>query len=348
MTVRNDSKRINAVRTEVSRRSFLGGSLATAGGLALGGGTGLVSGLAHAAPAGFPNYTYIGTPFNKVNLRYNPTGELIFPCIRGTIGRVANPLARYYLYYAPHDAPGGICLAYGDHLDGQFTEYPYNPIFSRTWPGGPPDISHVSSPHVLWNSRVNQFYLYFHGENTVTRVATSTDGIHFTYQGGCVSTRFFTDGSVSETSYARVFEHDIPSKGSHYVMVFMGNQNGRRRIFWGWSATGDAQSWSIQQRPLISPSADGETDISGPHVVFRNGTAYVIYHGASGRMYITEVGLNFDKEIHLGVFHTPLGGWPDNGRAAAPSFGTENGVEYMFYEAGPRLDATIAVAKVLW
>ncbi|WP_395848931.1 hypothetical protein [Cystobacter fuscus] len=206
-----------------------------------------MSGIAHAAPAGFPAYTYIGTAFNKNNLRYNPTGELIFPCIRGTVGRIANPLARYYLYYAPHDAPGGICLAYGDHLSGQFTEYPYNPIFSRKWPGGPDGISHISSPHVLWNSRVKQFYLYFHGENTVTRVATSTDGINFTYQGGC----------------------------------------------------------------------------------------------------ITEVGLNFDREIHLGVFHNPLSGWPDKGRSAAPSFGTENGEEYMFYEAGGRLDGSIAVAKVL-
>ncbi|WNG17816.1 hypothetical protein [Cystobacter fuscus] len=347
MVNRDDLERNNAARLEVGRRAFLKGSLATSGGLILGGGSGLVSGIAHAAPAGFPTYTYIGTAFNKNNLRYNPTGELIFPCIRGTAGRIANPLARYYLYYAPHDAPGGICLAYGDHLSGQFTEYPYNPIFSRKWPGGPDGISHISSPHVLWNSRVKQFYLYFHGENTVTRVATSTDGINFTYQGGCISTRFFTDGSVTETSYARVFEHDIPSKGSHFVMVFMGMQNGRRKIFWGWSASGDAQTWTIQQKPLISPAADGVTDISGPHVVFRNGTAYVIYHGNSGKMYITEVGLNFDREIHLGVFHNPLIGWPDKGRSAAPSFGTENGEEYMFYEAGGRLDGSIAVAKVL-
>ena len=38
---------------------------------------------ASAAPAGFPGYTYIGTPFVQANLRYNPTGELNLPCIRG-------------------------------------------------------------------------------------------------------------------------------------------------------------------------------------------------------------------------------------------------------------------------
>jgi hypothetical protein len=35
----------------------------------------------------------------------------------------------------------------------------------------------------------------------------------------------------------------------------------------------------------------------------------------------------------------------DNGRAAAPSFGTDGGVEYMFYEAGARLDARICIAR---
>jgi hypothetical protein len=68
----------------------------------------------------------------KSKLRYNPTGELIFPCIRGTAGRIPGALAAYYLYYAPHDAPGGICLAYANSLDEEFTEYPGNPVIGNT------------------------------------------------------------------------------------------------------------------------------------------------------------------------------------------------------------------------
>ncbi|MFD2352868.1 hypothetical protein ACFSTC_31615 [Nonomuraea ferruginea] len=86
---------------------------------------------AAAGPAGFPSYAYLGRSLNTSALRYNPTGELIFPCVRGTYDRMPGGLGRYYLYYAPHDAPGGICLAYGDSLAGPFTEYHANPIVSR-------------------------------------------------------------------------------------------------------------------------------------------------------------------------------------------------------------------------
>jgi hypothetical protein len=71
----------------------------------------------------------------------------------------------------------------------------------------------------------------------------------------------------------------------------------------------------------------------------------VAYHGNDGRMRITEVGNAFDRENHLGVFHTPVAS--DNGRAAAPSFGTDGGVEYMFYEAGARLNARICIARAV-
>src|SRR5687768_13345545 len=84
-----------------------------------------------AGPAGFPTYTYLGTPFTKSALRYNPTNELIFPCVRGVYDKLSSYRGRYYLYYAPHDAPGGICLAYGNSLAGPFTEHPANPIIGR-------------------------------------------------------------------------------------------------------------------------------------------------------------------------------------------------------------------------
>ncbi|MEU0559928.1 hypothetical protein [Dactylosporangium maewongense] len=318
----------------VNRRQVLAGAAGFAGALAI------PSIASAAAPAGFPTYKYLGQPL-PANLAYNPTGELIFPCIRGMYDKISGARGRYYLYYAPHDAPGGICLAYGNSLAGPFTEYPANPIISRTW-SPHYSVSHVSSPHVVWNASTRQFFMYYHGENTTTRLAISSDGINFTYYGTVLTTAMVP--GTTETTYARVFEHRIAALGNKYVMVFMGLKSGRR-IFWGWSA--DGKSWQFDPNPLVSPAADGQTDLSGPHLLYRNNTTYVVYHGSSGDMFLTEVGNNFDKEVHLGVFHAALSGAPDNNRSAAPSFGTDGGVQYMFYEAGQRSGTKIAVARAV-
>ena len=323
----------------LNRRQLLIGTAAAAAGSL--GATALASPAA-AAPAGFPTYQYLGTPFTKSALRYNPTNELIFPCIRGMYDKITSPLGRYYLYYAPHNAPGGICLAYGNSLSAQFTEYPNNPIVSNVW-SPYYSVSHVSSPFALWNAATKQFFLYFHGENTTTRMAYSTDGVHWKYWGTVLSTADIP-GST-ETSYARVFEHTVTGLNNKYIMVFMGVTNGTRKIFWGWSP--DAKNWQFDPTPLVTPGPDAQTDISGAALLKRNNTAYIVYHGNGGDMFLTEVGLGFDKEIHLGVFHYALAGAPDSGRSAAPSFGTDGGVDYMFYEAGQRLSATIAVARAV-
>ena len=322
----------------VTRRQVLAGAAGVAGALAVP--SIAAQPASAAAPAGFPTYAYLGQPL-PAGLAYNPTGELIFPCVRGMYDKISGARGRYYLYYAPHDAPGGICLAYGNSLSGPFTEYPANPIISRTW-SPYYSVSHVSSPHVLWNAATRQFFMYYHGENTTTRLAISSDGIHFTYYGTVLTTAMVP--GTSEATYARVFEHRIAALGNKYVMVFMGLKNGRR-IFWGWS--NDGKSWQFDPNPLVSPAADGQSDLSGPHLLYRNNTTYVVYHGSSGDMFLTEVGNNFDKEIHLGVFHAALSGAPDNNRSAAPSFGTDGGVQYMFYEAGQRSGTKIAVARAV-
>ncbi|MEV7548342.1 hypothetical protein AB0N89_01800 [Amycolatopsis sp. NPDC089917] len=331
--------------TELSRRAALRGAAGV--GIGLAAMPVLGAGSASAAPAGFPEYRFLRTAFDKSKLKYNPTGELIFPCIRGVAGRVANPLGRYYLYYAPHDAPGGICLSYADSLEGPFTEYPNNPIVKRTW-SPHYDVSHVSSSHVLWNEDARELWLYFHGENTTTRLARSKDGIHFTYDKVVLSASMLPAGTT-ETSYARVFEHSLPAKGAKYVMVFMSNnKSNHRAISWGWSA--DGRNWTFSQTPLIRPEEVGASNIGAPTIVERGGSTYVIYHEnieAGGNMLITEVGKDFGKRKHLGVFHAPLSGAPDNGRCAAPSFGTMNGKEYMFYEAGERLAGSIAIARAV-
>lgn len=329
-------------QAEPGRRRVLRG--AAAGVIALATGTGVTvtgAGTAHAAgPAGMPRYRYLRDAVLLPRVpAHNPTNEFIFPCIRGVFDKVSGPRARYYLYYAPHENPGGICVAFADSLDGPFHEYAGNPLIDNALPTA--TVSHVSSPHVTWDAATRQFFCYFHGENATTRVARSADGLHFTDERPILSTRLVP--GTSETSYARVFEHTLPGRNNKYVMVFMGVRHGRR-IFYGWSPNG-WDKWQFSSTPLVNPEPDGLTDISGPTLVKRNGTTYVAYHGNDGRMRITEVGNAFNRENHLGVFHSPIAS--DEGRVAAPSFGSEDGADYMFYEAGPRLSARICIARAV-
>ncbi|MBU2670565.1 hypothetical protein KOI35_44405 [Actinoplanes bogorensis] len=318
----------------MDRRSLIRGAAGIAGIAGLGA---FPDAARAAGPAGMPTYTYLRDAL-KMPLRYNPTGEFIFPCIRGVYDKVSGARSRYYLYYAPHEKPGGICVAGADSLNGPFSEYSNNPVIDNVLPST--TVSHVSSPHVTWDAATRQFFLYFHGENTTTRVARSSDGLSFRDETPILSTNLVS--GLTETSYARVFEHSIPGKGNKYTMVYMGVLGGKRYIYHGWSPNGWS-GWQFAQTPLVRPQGDGLTDISGPSLVFRNNTVYVAYHGNDGKMRITEVGPSFDRENHLGVFYSPAAS--DNGRAAAPSFGTDGGTQYMFYEAGPRLSARICIAR---
>jgi len=298
-----------------------------------------------AAPGGFPDYRYVKTLLTPSQLKYNPTGEIIFPCIRGTKGRLSAPLGRYYLYYAPHDAPGGICLAYGVHIEGPFTEYPHNPIVANRWQPHY-SVTHVSSPHVMWNESAKEMWLYFHGENTTTRLARSKDGITFTYDKVVLTASMLPTGT-NETSYARVFPYELPAKNAHYVMLFMlNNTTNHRDIHWGWSA--DGRTWTFDQKALVRHTDVSAVNIGGPHLLTRGGSAFVVYNKdkeSGGDLMITEVGKDFTLRRHLGRFYDSANGAPDNGRSAAPSFGTEGGVPYMVYEAGERLKGSIAVAR---
>ncbi|MET9110437.1 twin-arginine translocation signal domain-containing protein [Streptomyces zhihengii] len=324
------------------RRTFLRATAVTGAALTFGG---LSAPSASAAPGGFPDYTYLRTLLTPSQLRYNPTGEIIFPTVRGVYDKLADPLGRYYLYYAPHDAPGGVCLAYGDSLEGPFTEYPANPIVSNRWDPHY-SVSHVSSPHVMWNADAKEFWLYFHGENTTTRLARSKNGVDFTYDRTVLTTAMLPAGTT-ETSYARVFRHDLPARGARYVMLFMvNNTTNHRDIGWGWSA--DGRAWTFAQTPLVRHSDVGAVNIGGPHLLTRGGSAFVVYNkdkGSGGDVMITEVGADFSLRRHLGVFYDSRGTAPDNGRSASPAFGTDGGVPYMVYEAGDRLAGSIAVAR---
>src|SRR5438067_2073409 len=106
-------------------------------------------------PAGQCNLESVFQPgpiiLDYKDLKYNPfderklpslvkTDDLIFPSIVKTSG-LSKPLDAYYMYYAPHNAPGGICVAHAPSVEGPWKEFvrenrfiTANPVISKDWP----------------------------------------------------------------------------------------------------------------------------------------------------------------------------------------------------------------------
>lgn len=295
----------------------------------------------------FPEFRSQGALFSPSDLGYAPTGEFDFPSVIEADLYFDSPLARYYLYTAPHDHPGGISLFYSDDPEGPWVEYSDNPVIERAW-GDHYEVSHVSSPHAVWLAAEEQLFLYFHGENSTTRYATSHDGIDFEY-GGVAVRAADLPGGVREASYARVFEHSIEGRNNRYLMTFMdavpGDGLGGRERRIRLAVSDDARSWSVDQEPLVSPRPEEGTSISGATYLPWQGGHYIAYHGSSGNIFLTEVGERFDQESHLGILYAPSDDAPDNGRAASPTFLEAGDSLFMFYEAGRRGATTIALAQ---
>ncbi|MGB8353357.1 MAG: hypothetical protein WCD79_05680 [Chthoniobacteraceae bacterium] len=300
--------------------------------------------------APLPRFAFQSIVLAPENLRYNPCDDLIFPSVIKTVGHIAQPLGKYYMYYAPHDAPGGICLAYAGSPEGPWSEYGENPIIAREWPGVY-NVSHVSSPHVIWMESTAKFFLYFHGENDTTRIASSVDGIHFDYEGVAVSTAMY-DG-ISEASYARVFPCKLPGRDAAYVILFMGNNGGTRRIYSAWSR--DGIHFEAQKKPLISPPpGTGVTQVGSPWFFPCDGRNLVIFHGDKTKpdlsdvesdLYIADVGTDFTEENHLGVFYGRESVAPVPQRVSDACIFADGGRRWLFTAVGPRLKQAIAISR---
>ncbi len=298
------------------------------------------------AAANLPVFHYHGVVLEAANLKYRPHDDVIYPSVVRMAGRVANPLGKYYLYYAPHDAPGGICLAYADKPEGPWREYVNNPVVARDWPPHY-QVSHVSGPDAIWSEDEGKLLLYFHGENPVTRVASSSDGVHFVYEGEAVTTRMFPN--LSEASYGRVFRHRLPGKDNRYVMLLMGNDRGTRRIYLAWSS--DGRKWETRPTPLMNPPP-GTDQVAGAVLVPWAGKLYLIAHANNSKagfnlgydLYIAETDAALEHVHPLGKFFDRTLVSPDNPGAMSPCFIEDNGRWCMFFNIGARLRNKIALA----
>lgn len=295
-------------------------------------------------PEGWPTFGYQGVITDKSQMSYNPTDEFIFPTLFHAGEHLENPLGEWYLYTAPHDAPAGIILMYSDSLAGPWTEYTEKaPLISNVWEPHY-KVSHTSSPDAIWNEEAGKMFLYFHGENSVTRYATSDDGITFEY-GGSVVTNAMGGPNVTETSYARVFEHPDENSEYQYGMFYMGNERDNiRRVRLAESV--DGVTWTVDPDYVVAPGAEEGANVSGGNLWERDGQLYVVYHGSSGKSYARTIDATLRQvgEVPI-VLHQSTGIGVDVGRVAAPEIVTDDSGTYLFYESGDRLGATVAYAK---
>lgn len=293
-----------------------------------------------------PAWHYQGVVLDAEQLRYRPHDDVIFPSVVATEGRLANPLGRYYLYYAPHDAPGGICLAYADKLTGPWHEYAQNPLISRAWPPHY-TVSHVSGPDAIWSPEDQRLLLYFHGENDVTRLATSADGLHFEYDREVVTTRLFP--GLTEASYGRVFRHALPRRDNRYVMLLMGNDHGTRRIYLATSP--DGRQWTARPGALLDPPP-GTDQLAAAVLVPWGGKLFLVAHAHDAKAdfnlgndlyaWSTDAALETIKPLGKCVDRSLAGA--DNPSVMSPCFVAEGDKLYLFLNTGPRLKNKIALA----
>ena len=293
-----------------------------------------------------PAFRYHGVVLEASVLKYRPHDDLIFPSVVRVEGRLQEPLGKLYMYYAPHDAPGGICLAYADRPEGPWHEFTNNPIIQCRW-SPYYNVSHVSGPDAIWSKEERKLLLYFHGENPVTRVASSADGIHFDYDGEAVTTQMFP--GISEASYGRVFHHQLPGKDNRYVMLLMGNDHGTRRIYLAWSKNG--RNWETRREPVLNPPP-GTDQVAGAVLLPWHGKNYLIAHANNSQadfnsgfdLYAAEIDDSFEHVKPLGKFfdHTQVS--PANPAVMSPCFIEDCGNLCMFFNIGPRLRNKIALA----
>lgn len=279
-------------------------------------------------------------------LPWNPTHEFIFPSLFHAGEHLDQPLGEWYLYYGPHDAPGGINLMYSDDLDGPWTQYEGSPVISNVWD---PiySVSHVASPDAVWNPADGKMYLFFHGENTTNRYATSTDGIHFEYGDDIVSTADVEAAQpgrdATETSYARVFPHPDPDSGYAWAMFFMTNySDDHRRINLAESV--DLTTWDVAGETIVEPGDAEGGNVSAADLFTYKGQNYIVYHGSTGSILARSISDDLRTTGPAQPLFIPDPAPPANGRAASAQFAEEDGVLHMFYEYGDRSHTTVGHA----
>lgn len=313
----------------------------------------------HVSEDGFPVFGQGKIVLAPSELAYNPCDDLIYPSVVNAQDHFSNPLGKYYMYYAPHNEPGGICLAYASSLQGPWTEYKANPLITNQWLPHY-DVEHVSSPHAIYIPEEKQLFLYYHGDNGETRYAVSEDGITFIYGGVAIDCYALPGADVA--AYARVYRHTPPDGSYRYVMLFMSLTYepdswvsfSSYGLYRAWS--NDAQNWHVDQAPLVSHHDAEQMNAyfpCSPSLFSWQGKHYVVFHmdwsdstlpgGVVSDLYALEVDAALQPigVIQLFCRRQLFGDEPV--RISDPWFFFEDDKLYLFTAVGPRLGQSIGL-----
>jgi hypothetical protein len=296
-------------------------------------------------------------------VRFNPCDDLIFPGVIRAADCFPQPLAKYYMYYAPHNAPGGICLASADALEGPWREFEHNPLITNVWPPHY-HVGHISSPHAIWVPEASRLFLYYHGDNDTTRYATSEDGLAFEYGGVAVDKEDFErfTGISSRVFYAKVFRHASPSGRGRYAMLFMASYYSPKSpgdpsmhgLYAAWSH--DARTWRLASGTILQQSDLGPNEyVCSPCLFSWGGRHHVLYHRDRANasvedkvqtdVYRVEVNANLERTGPQVLVCRRQAFGDDNLRVSDPCVLVEGDEVYLFSSVGPRLNQRIGLAK---
>lgn len=288
----------------------------------------LLSGISARGAGPLPEFTFKGVALHPKDLTFAPTEQLVHPSIIKMEGRVANPLGRYYMYYAPHKHIA-VSMAYSDRIEGPWTEYQGNPVLE-----GP------SAPDIRWIADKGKFYMWAHRKNSQTELWTSTDGLRFEYQGVSITAESI---GTRNATYTRVYEYPLSRYGSRYIMLYSGfiEERGIRCI---WLAhSNDAENWVQLKTPLVEPVTGENSDLYGPSLLQWEDRNFIVYqdHTAwrGGNIKYVEVDRELNPVGDKGerfVLMDPSPGPPLNDRYRGAEFYLDSGTLYLYSSASSK------------
>ena len=206
-------------------------------------------------------------------------------------------------------------------------------------------------------------FIYFHGENSDTRYAISTDGINFEYGGVAANMRAH---SFNDFAYSRVFPATIPEHSVKYIMLTGGTDRESFKInpplpgYRNYLSTSiDGRNWATSTIP-ISPLPPG-VDQTGAACYLRwNNRNFIITMGnlagwdpidnakLISNIYLHEVDDMFQNAKFRGILLDRGVLAPEHSRFSSPGVFVEDNKIHLFFTVGKRLNekAGYAVANV--
>lgn len=269
------------------------------------------------------------------------------PTVIKAAGRLASPIDAWYMWFAPHDEPGGMYLATAATPAGPWTIRNGSlPVIAREVVAG---CNHVASPYVLWNPNTSKLMMWGHaggfaGGEQRSYLWTSTDGVAWTLENGGAPVLTKGTAGQPDEKYAAylVVVHD----GAQFVGYYQGADLNADEVTTVLTATSpDGITWT-KAGPAF---ANLHVRASYNPAVLRLGQADFIYYmggygqGAGGvwRSWLRKRGAALTPDTsprHSGITAT---GWCA-GRIIPNDFVYDNGRLWMFHGGSTTPGSTAA------